>query len=195
LPTSEVHLLVDVFEIKDARDASRAQAVAQTVVNWAAGAGTWASVTLAAGAFPASVSNLGKGTANYLDRLDASLWASVSAHSPIALDYSDYAINNPTLPAGSPRGPLPSIRYTSDDKWLVWREAKVLPGYQSFFTVAARVTALPEFSGASYSWGDAELARCATSTGGPGGAVQWRSYGTSHHLQVVVDRLTSSGAP
>ncbi len=194
-PTSKIHLVIDLFEVADHRTLARATATAIAAVDWAAANGPWGSVTVAGGAFPASVSNLAKSTENRLDRLDAQLWRFVQAQTSIDFNFGDYGVNHPTLPAGIPRAPLPSLRYTDGGEWIVWRESKVRPGNESFFTVCERIVNLPSYRGAQYSWGDSEIARCARSIPGAGTATQWRSYALSHHAEMVTERLSTLGEP
>jgi hypothetical protein len=199
LGVHEIDLLIDMWTVADARSVRRATPVAVGVVQWAASMGSWRSITVLSGAFPDSISNLAKNTSTPLTRWDASLWSSVAALRGVAPvpDFGDYGVAHPSLPSPAPRGPLPNLRYTYGNEWWVWREEKVLPGNESFYTLCDRVRSSAAWppSGGAYCWGDSQIDRCANSIPGPGTATQWRSYGTSHHLQTVVDRLTTTGAP
>jgi hypothetical protein len=147
------------------------------------------------GAFPSSISSLPKGVATALRRFDADLFDAVAASAGTPIDYGDYGVAAPAMPGQAFRGPLPSLRYTAQRDWDVYREERALPGNESFFTLCSRVVGSPAWAGGSFSWGDGEIARCATSVGGPGNATQWRAYATSHHVAHVTHRLASHGAP
>lgn len=196
LAVSEVHLLVDLWVVESDRDVTRALPLAEAAVKWADANGPWASVTVASGAFPASISNLPRNTSTPLGRYDAKLWRQliVLPALPLQPDFGDFTMVHPAVATGG-RAPLPNLRYTNERKWDVWREEKALPGNESFFTLCERVTAGAGYSGPAYSWGDSEISRCSTSTGGAGQATKWRAFGTSHHLAAVIDGLTTRGEP
>lgn len=193
---SQVHLLIDLQATPATDDPATALAVANALLSWASTRGPWGSVTVAGGAFPVSISSLPYAQPNLIQRADAAIWRALSVPTGLEIGYGDYAVNHPVLPATSPpRGPLPSLRYASGRHWVVWREQATEPGNSAFFTVCEGVVSLPAWSGADYSWGDAEVDRSARSIGGAGTATQWRAYGTSHHLATVVDRLATLGEP
>jgi Beta protein len=114
---------------------------------------------------------------------------------PLIPDFGDYGPASPAMPSDIPFAPLPNLRYSAADSWQVYREQKVLPGNESFYTLCQRVVQSNHWCGSGYSWGDGEIDRCSKSIPGPGTATEWRSYGTSHHLAHVVDRLATIGAP
>lgn len=194
LPLEQIHLLVDFGAVSDASAVAVAAPKADSLIRWSSTFGKWASITLASGAFPASISNLPPSTANLIARWDADLWRRVTALGH-TISFGDYAVNSTAMPAANARGPLPNLRYTLDHSWLVWREPKTPIGNTAFFSVAARVAAHPGFSGPTFSWGDGEIDRCSRGEGGAGTATQWRAYGTSHHITQVVDRLANLGEP
>jgi hypothetical protein len=193
LGPDRIHLILDYRSVANRRAAAAYATAAQSVITWATAAGPWASITLAGGAFPESISDLPTGRATPVQRWDAQLWSDVSA-TGLDVDFGDYGVSHPALATGG-RAPLPNLRYTHDDTWQVWREKKARPGNESFFTLAHRVVAHPAYGGAACCWGDSELHRCSRSAGGAGTATQWRAYGTSHHLTTVVHRLATLGAP
>jgi hypothetical protein len=196
LKTTDVDLLIDMWTVMSQRDVERAAPVALEALAWAAANGPWRTVTLLSGAFPDSISTLPKGTATPITRYDAELYNQVIAtNPPVVPDFGDYGPASPAMPSDVPRGPLPNLRYAAQTEWQVYREAKKLPGNESFFTLCGRVAKSNHWSGAGYSWGDREIERCARSTGGAGRATEWRAYGTSHHLAHVIDRLTTNGVP
>jgi hypothetical protein len=195
----DVHLLIDLWAVTSLRDVNRALPVAEAVTRWAASVGTWASITVASGAFPDSISDLPVNTATNLPRYDAQLWRQLSETPgiPYVPDFGDYAINAPAMPLAVPRGPIPNLRYTFGADWRVFREQRRRPGNQSFFTLCGRVVADAAWprEGTAHCWGDDQIERCSRSAGSPGAASQWRAYGTSHHLATVTRRLASRRVP
>lgn len=192
----DVDLVIDLWAVASAREVGRALPVATAMLAWADATGPWRNVAVVSGAFPASISNLPTGTASPIPRFDAELFDQiVASNAPLEPDYGDYGVAHPAMPTPVPRGPLPNLRYTASRECLVYREQRTLPGNQSFFTLCTAVVASGHWPGPSYSWGDSEIARCAASQGGAGTATQWRAYGTSHHLEHIIDRLANHGAP
>ena len=195
LVPAEVDLLIDLREIRTPRDVSRAATVAARVLHWADQNGPWRSMTVASGAFPEQISDLPIGVTR-ISRRDAEFFNAVVANAPSILpDFGDYAIWHPDIVDAFPRGPLPNLRYTSGMDWQVYREERILPGNQSFYTLCQRVVSSPHWPGPGYSAGDNEIDQRAQGNGGPGRATDWLRWGASHHFAHVVDRLSSRGGP
>jgi hypothetical protein len=193
---SKLHLLLDFRYVSTAKDVSRALPVLNSWLAWiGAHPAPFGSVHAGAGAFPASVSGLPVATQNLVERLDAAFFNAATVPEVVDLGFADYAVNHPVLGPVIPRAPLPSMRYLTDDDWLVRRESKSAIGNQAFFTVCGAIVGDPSWKGASYSWGDNEIERSSRRVGGAGTATHWRAYGTSHHLASIVDRLATLGAP
>ena len=198
LPPAEVDLLIDLWVIQSPRDVSRAANVAFQMLEWAYQNGPWRSVTVASGAFPETISGLQAGGATAVHRHDADLFEDVVAGGPpIIPDFGDYAIWHPGIPADLPYRPLPNLRYTHEREWQVYREQRLRPGNESFFTLCDRVVNSGHWppAGANYSAGDAEIHRCSQDIPGPGGPTQWLRWAASHHFAHIVERLTTLGVP
>jgi len=196
LNTSQVDLIIDFKVIDSTRDVIRCVPLALGMLAWATTCGTWRSITLASGAFPRTVSNLALGLATGLDRFDAMLFTRVTQGNPVITpDFGDYSINYPIFGPTPPRAPNPNLRYTDGLQWQIEREKRILPGNNSFYTLCQRVVQAQYWAGSGYSAGDAEIERCSRSTGSPGSATNWLSFGGSHHMAHVVDRLATLGVP
>ena len=198
LASSELDLLIDLWVVESPRDIGRATTVAVQMLNWAHQNGPWRSVCVASGAFPSSISHFPTGVSTPVQRYDADLFDSiVAANPPISADFGDYGIWHPGLPSYAPRGPLPNLRYTDQREWQVYRERRVLPGNESFYTLCARVVNSSHWpaTGPAYSAGDGQIERCSQSIPGPGTATHWLRWAASHHFAHVVDRLTTQGVP
>ena len=196
LNTSQIDLIIDFKVIESTRDVTRCVPLALGMLAWAPTCGAWRSITLASGAFPKTISGLALGLATGLDRFDAMLFTGVAQGNPVITpDFGDYSINYPILGPTPPRAPNPNLRYTDGLQWQVEREERILPGNDSFYTLCQRVVQARYWAGRGYSAGDAEIERCSRSTGSPGTATNWLSFGGSHHMTHVVDRLATLGVP
>jgi len=196
LNISQIDLIIDFKVVDSSRNVTRCVPLALNMLRWATTCGAWRSVTLASGAFPRSVSNFALGQATPLSRFDAMFFAHVTQANPAIIpDFGDYSINYPIFGPTPPRAPNPNLRYTVGLQWQVEREARGLAGNASFFTLCQRVVQAPYFTGRRYSAGDAEIERCSRSVGSPGSATSWLSFGGSHHITHVVDRLATLGVP
>ncbi len=198
LPPAEVDLLIDFWVVQSQRDVSRAATVASQILQWAYQNGPWRSVTVASGAFPESISSLQPSGTTPVHRYDADFFDSVVADCPPVIpDFGDYGIWHPGIPADLPYRPLPNLRYTYEREWQVYRERRLLPGNESFYTLCGRVVSSGHWpsTGANYSAGDAEIHRCSQRIPGPGAATQWLRWGASHHFAHIVERLTTLGVP
>lgn len=196
LISANVHLLVDFASIYGLSQ-SGMQSMAEAYLAWASSNGPWAATTLAAGAFPAQISNLPKSTPNLIPRSDAALWNSVRSTSVVPnLLFGDYGTRHPELMDGQVwNGPLPNLRYAVDAHWVVWREAKdQQQPHSTFYEVCRNIVSHPQFCGSQYSWGDGVIEQKSRNTPGPGSGTEWIIYGLNHHIEFVADRLTTRGA-
>jgi hypothetical protein len=193
-----VDLVLDFGSVASLTDVARSATISAAVLNWTDGR-QWRSVTIASGAFPHSISHLPKGDPpTALDRFDAVFFDQVAAAWPKTdLGFGDFAVNNPEVTVPPQQGPLPNLRYAFGRHWEVYREERAATGNESFFTLCRRVVSSSFWPsvGTAYSWGDSEIESKSRLVGGPGGATQWRAYGTSHHLAHVIERLATVGAP
>ena len=106
---------------------------------WATNCGNWRSVTLSSGAFIRTIAGLPIGLSQ-LDRFDPILFDRVAQRNPVIIpDYGDYGINYPIFAPTPPRAPNPNLRYTDGLQWQIDREARNLPGNESFYTICQRL--------------------------------------------------------
>ncbi len=193
---SQIDLIIDFKVVDSLRDIARCVPLALNMLVWASNCGNWRSVTLASGAFIRTVSGLASNGVSQLDRFDAMLFARVAQSNPMIVpDFGDYGINYPIFGPTPPRAPNPNLRYTGGLQWQIDREPRNLPGNNSFYTICQRLVQAPYWQGANYSAGDRDLQQYAQGNGGPGTATNWLSFGESHHLAHVVDRLATLGVP
>jgi len=179
-------LLLDMFEVRSERDLTRAEPIVRKCLAWAHRK-PWRSVTVAAGAMPASTSELPRQTATPVRRWDLTLWRRLQDPG---VHYGDYGISHPQMTAAGWK-PSPNLRYAHGDAWWIyrWPNGDTRGAMHELCSALVASDHWPS-EGAAFSWGDAEIAQRAAGVGGPGNATSWRAWGTSHHLAHVVEQLT-----
>jgi hypothetical protein len=86
------------------------------------------------------------------------------------------------------------LRCTAADKWLVLKAAlNDRRGHTQFYGVCEAIASHPGFVGAALGRADARIAHPRSN--GPGDASTWREIGTTHHLDYLVQRITTLGEP
>jgi hypothetical protein len=190
LATEQCHLVLDVFELRSERDVSRVEPVVRKCVSWAQRY-TWRSITVAGGAMPESISNLPTGVPTPVRRLDMSLWRRLQE---LGLGYADYGIAHPRM-TGQGWPPMPSLRYTNDEVWWIYRWPQDKLAAPAMFDLCKALVAADHWTakGPDFSWGDQQIAARAARNGGPGNATNWRAWATSHHIAHVLDQMTRDG--
>jgi hypothetical protein len=157
----------------------------------------WRSFTIAATSFPENLTGLPPSESSLIDRTEWRLWLDLSRcrrELPRRPTFGDYAISHPEPAEVDPRvmRPSASIRYTTDEAWLVLKGRNLRDnGFSQFHKVCTELIRCPEFSGADFSWGDGYIYDCAHQRTGPGNLTTWRKVGTSHHLGFAVRQLAN----
>ncbi|MFE9000901.1 beta family protein [Streptomyces sp. NPDC007875] len=159
----------------------------------------WRERCVAAGAFPVNLTGFPRGQATPVPRLDAQLWQRViNRWNGQPLDFGDFGVTHPHMPAKSKGTPDPNMRYTTRGDWQVFVYPRIRSGNDDFFTLSQDLVDSPHWpsTGAQTSWGDARLLDCARrSRPKAGGGTEWRAWATSHHLAVVSSHLEVLGHP
>jgi hypothetical protein len=115
--------------------------------------------------------------------------------------FGDYNADSPEHLDADPRvlRPAASIRYTSNDYWLIVRGRALrgpnAAGFGQYSQLAAELVARPEFRGRAFSAGDAKIDDCAHQIGGTGNLTTWRFVAVNHHLAHVLDSIATTGGP
>jgi Beta protein len=193
LTRAEVDLLVDLGELGS--EPARNALVARSVFQMLGQVEGWRSLILAAASFPSDLSEVSRSTVTTLPRREWNLWRSMQRRPPRPdLIFGDYAIAHPTPKELDPRTMRmsASIRYTTDDQWLVVKGQNVRQyGFDQYFDLCASLVQRPEYRGEAFSWGDGYIAGVARREQGPGNATTWRKVGTNHHLTLVARALAN----
>jgi len=191
-------LILDLADISNS--SNPAHLVARSMFNMIPIPERWRRVILAAASFPMDLSDVGAATTATIPRREWQLWRALQRR-PKGLPqqgviYSDYAIAHPLPREIDPRIMVmsASIRYTTDEDWLIVKGRNVRQyGFEQYFDLCRVLVGLPEYCGPTFSWGDNYIAGCAAHDVGPGNATTWRKVGTNHHITVVVRAIANLG--
>jgi hypothetical protein len=155
-------------------------------------------VVLAAASFPEDLSEVDAATVSTLTRREWELWSMLQRRPTLLprqdLVFGDYGIAHPVPKELDPRTMRmsASIRYTTPDSWLVIKGRNVRQyGFEQYFDLCRALVQRREYRGASFSWGDEFISKCAERESGPGNATTWRKVGTNHHITLVARQLAS----
>ncbi|WP_433460457.1 beta family protein [Micromonospora sp. CA-248212] len=194
LAPEECDLLVDAGDVCCPADVRVAEPRVRRLLDWAR-RHAWRSATVAAGGMPPTLSRLPADEPVRLERWDWQLWQRLV---DLGVDYGDYGVG-PALPdAGDPGDRLPTVRYTADDGWWVYRwSRRGGRGDDRFADLCRTLVTAPHWSsvGAAFSWGDHELLRRARRGAGAGSAANWTAWSTSHHVAHVLAALLRPDDP
>lgn len=158
----------------------------------------WRTLTVASGAFSPDLTEFKTLGRHDLPRLDWAAWRREidSGKSPTRkAAFGDYGIYHPTyLPPQFPN-PSASIRYTSEDFWIIMKGQGILsengPGARQWPANAQMLVGMTEFRGATYSAGDTYIFDKANHPRPTGSARTWLQAGFNHHLTFVVRQIAS----
>ncbi len=160
------------------------------------GAEEWREVIMSAGAFPADLTAYPARVLGEPVRYDAAIYDQLRQRKRVPRQpvFGDYAVASPVLVTGLPYRAALQLRYTVADKWLVVKAALNDPrGHTQFYDVCETIARHPDFVGAALGRADARIADPRGE--GPGNASTWREIGTTHHLDYLVQRITTLGEP
>jgi hypothetical protein len=189
-------LLIDLDELTPEQDV-HAEDIAERVKELMF-VGDWRSVVLLGTSMPRMLGGvIAEGTIGELPRREWELWSSLRQHSLRRLPtYGDYVIQHPH-PAREEEGGGPSmranIRYTTATVTLVVRGRGPISveGREQYRALCRMLVGREEFTGRGYSWGDAQIADCASGAIEPGWNNAWRGAGSSHHFRLVTEQIST----
>ncbi|MGC4819174.1 beta family protein [Micromonospora sp. DT63] len=188
LAPEECDLLVDAGDVCCPADVRVAEPRVRRLLDWAR-RHAWRSATVAAGGMPPTLSRLPTDEPVRLERWDWQLWQRLA---DVGVDYGDYGVGPALSDSGDPGDRTPTVRYTADDAWWVYRwSRRGGRGDDRFADLCRTLVAAPHWSsaGAAFSWGDHELLRRARRGAGAGSVANWTAWSTSHHLAHVLATL------
>lgn len=193
LPISKVDVLIDYGEVVS--HATQVQLI-RTQVSSLPYLQEWRTLTIAGGAFPASLAAQSPHQWHHIPREDWMAWSIAVTTSTPALKrlpaYGDYGVRD-TQPPAEFGSPYANIRYTSGGLFLVRRHDILFRkgGSDGIYPICTSLIARPEFSGPAFSAGDGCIATTAVEQASPGNPGSWTQWGMSHHFAVVVAEIQS----
>jgi len=195
LSPASVHLLMDLQLVNE--DSATCLVFYERLPHLSA----WNSVTVAAGSFPPDLSHLDVGE-HPVPRVEWQLWKRIAGSHRISRIplFRDYAILHPFSRPNFPGMNISaSIRYTSDDHWVVMRGQGLRneggAGYDQYPANAESLMERPEYCGADCSYGDRYIAERPLHRNKPGNPTTWVAAGINHHLTFVVRQIRRLYAP
>lgn len=157
----------------------------------------WRTFTLMGTSFPSTMAGIRRGS-TVIRRCEWVLYKRLVRNlleAKVRLPtFGDYGINNPDLLSLDMRLVKPSatIRYTTDDGWLIVKGPNVRDnGYEQFREHCRTVMAFAGYLGPKFSGGDRFISECAGGVAGTGNLTTWRKVGTNHHLEKAVRDVSS----
>ncbi|PWR07552.1 hypothetical protein DKT68_18760 [Micromonospora acroterricola] len=193
LAPEECDLLVDAGDVCCRADVRLAEPRVRRLLDWAR-RHAWRSITVAAGGMPPTLSRLPTDEPVRLDRWDWQLWQRLA---DAGFNYGDYGVGPAVPGSGDPSERLPTVRYTADGDWWVYRwSRRGGRGDDRFADLCRTLVSASHWpsAGAAFSWGDHELLRRARRGAGAGSAANWAAWSTSHHLAHVLSALLHPGS-
>jgi hypothetical protein len=188
LEPDRIDLVIDLAAMACRDRADRVEDQAHRVVRWARTRG-FRSVSVAAGAMPPNLDDLPTDEPVRVRRHDAALWARLAEPG---VGYADYGVTSPVRRVGVHHRQLPTLRYTTDRDWWIYRWARRGGrGDDRCHDLCRTLVTSPQWpaAGSRFSWGDAEIARRARAAPGAGTASSWFAWSTSHHIAHVLRTL------
>ncbi|MFI7425358.1 hypothetical protein ACIBPB_00075 [Micromonospora sp. NPDC049836] len=189
LVPEQCDLLIDAGDVCCPADVRLAEPRVRRLAGWAR-RHAWRSVTVAAGGMPPAVARLPADEPVRLERFDWQLWRGLA---DLDVGYGDYGVGCAAPGAGDvPGDRLPTLRYTTDGGWWIYRwSRRGGRGDERFADLCRTLVAAPWWpaAGAGFSWGDHEILRRARRGAGAGSPANWAAWSTSHHLAHVLAAL------
>lgn len=193
LPPELVDLIVDFKIIEQSAPTFKTLCTLIPSVNG------WRNFIVASGAFPEDLSGLQKNDIHRIERIDWKSWRDQTTEVPSVPripTYSDYTIQHALyLKRKGQARYSASIRYTSEDHWLIMRGEDVFredgPGFDQWPAQAILLCGLPEYCTETFSEGDKYIEQMSLQRKQTGNIVTWLLAGFNHHMTFVVRQLAS----
>lgn len=195
IAADKCHIVVDLKEIK-AASVSTYILLLPILINNLIYLNSWASITLAATSFPATLSDVNRNSHSILPRSEYDLWTRLISIDNLSrtLNFGDYCISNPEYSEVDPRyiNMSGNIRYTIDNGFLIYKGISTkINGFSQMINMCNLLINSLYYCGQTFSWGDDTIYRCANRTASTGNAETWRRIGTNHHIEFIINQLNN----
>ena len=157
--------------------------------------GQYMTFTVAAGSFPVDLREFKGPQVFYLPREEWLRWREqIEEQLARRPTFSDYVTIHPLLtPAKRGLNPSATIRYTTEEHWLVMKGEGLHnedgPGYEQYTSNAALLTRRGDYCGPGFSAGDRYIEDVAILSSGPGNPTTWVQAGVNHHIAFVLRQV------
>lgn len=196
IPREELHIILDACAITPSNVTAIQMALVGSIASFPH-MSDWASMTVAASAFPAATPPNPSGAGNIarIPRTEWDLFQRLRIRfMQLDLSFGDYGIDNPEFAPNPNARAVSNLRYTADTEWLFVKGRLMSKGGADYFRDVCRIIAAqPEYRSPNYSWGDEFINTCGGGGGGTGNAVTWRQVAVTHHITLVLDQLAGLG--
>lgn len=192
-----VYLLLDM-ESLNSQTETAIRSLLLDVIREANSNRKWASIILAASAFPQTMSGIKSDDLTYIPRSDYTFWEGIRKEclqfGEPAL-FGDYGVVSPMFSDIDFRKVNPSakIRYTTNKNWLICKGhgVKGEKGFEQFRSLASNIISHKDFKGGNFSWADRKIFDCANNKTGTGNMQTWVTIDINHHITLVSKQLAN----
>jgi hypothetical protein len=149
-------------------------------------------------AIPETFRDIAKG-ADEIPRHDWLFYQALMAKMPEGMrrpNFGDYTIVHPNFTPGDMRmiKPAGKVVYTTPLNWEVRKGGAFRDNPAQMHSHCASIVGSDKFRGASYSYGDDYIAKCAVHKEGSSNQARWKNVAINHHITHVLDDLATLGA-
>ncbi len=199
VPYEDVDLILDQ-EAFSSKETPRVLYAAKAWLRSIPQVDSWRSLTLAGTSFPIDMTEFRAASMNLAQRAELYVWEAIiqAPAIPRFPAFGDYGIQHPRLLELDPRLITMSanIRYAADRDWLLLRGRGVRKhGWQQYEDLCKKLVKRQEFKGSTHCAGCDYIGNCASGTVSHGNAMTWRRVGTTHHITLVADQISSHRVP
>jgi hypothetical protein len=159
--------------------------------------GEWRTLTVAGGAFPRDLREFSVGQ-HLHPRLEWQMWRQAGTAERVQrrVTFADYTTQHAIFAEPPRRANFSaSIRYTSNDHWVIMRGEGVFnddsAGFAQWPANAMLLCERPEFCGAQFSAGDAYIASRTVVGASTGNAEWWLRASINHHMTFVIRQIAN----
>ncbi|MFY1574690.1 beta family protein [Verrucosispora sp. WMMD703] len=187
LAPEQCDLVLDCGDVCCPADVRLAEPRVRRMLDWTR-RHAWRSVSVVAGGMPPALSRLPIDEPVRVDRWDWLLWQRLA---DLGVTFGDYGVASAAAAQPAVDRHL-TVPYTGDRARLIHRWSRRRgQGDQRIADLCRTLVSGPHWpaTGASFSWGDQEIARRARRGAGAGSATNWMAWSTSHHLAHVLNAL------
>jgi hypothetical protein len=157
----------------------------------------WRTFSVIGGSFPPSTAEI-KGAKSVIDRYEWIIYKELSNYlkqENIRIPtFGDYTISHPRVVSLDMRFVKPSAKliYAIDDAFYVRKGPNVRDnGFAQYHDYCSELLKNSIFQGEAFSAGDKLIFDCAHKTVKPGNLTTWKWVGTNHHMERLVEDISS----